>query len=93
MKLTDEQKDAMSKYGIPDEMHGGIIRYFENGIPPGSFLCAVINNDLQEAVARADDTNLYRLRNYVQWFYNYAPSGAWGYPGAVSDWCKKVQAA
>ena len=93
MKLTNEQKEAMGKYGIPAEMHGGIVRYFENGIAPGSFLCAVIDNDLREAVARADDTNLYLLRNYMQWFYNHAPSSSWGYPGAADEWCKKVQAA
>lgn len=41
MTLTEQQKLKMAEYGIPDYMHGGIIRYYENRIPPGGFLAAV----------------------------------------------------
>ena len=34
-KLTEKQKLKMDEYGIPEYMHGGIIRYYENGISPG----------------------------------------------------------
>ena len=87
MELTNESKQAMFESGMPEYMHGGIIRFYENGIPPGDFLTAVIDNDLQEAAVRADSTNIERLKNYVMWFYNYAPSGTWGFPGATDTWC------
>ncbi len=89
MKLRDEQKQALFKHGIPEYMHGGIIRYYENYIPPGDFLEAVINNDLKEACGRADETNKRCLLNYVMWFYNEAPAGSWGYQDAVHDWLMK----
>ena len=86
MKLSDKQKDAMFDCGIPQYMHGAIIRYYENHIEPGSFMSAVINNDLKNACSHADNTNRHRLFDYMMWFYNEAPSGTWGYPEATHDW-------
>ena len=88
MKLTEKQILKMSEYGIPDYMQGGIIRYYENGISPGSFLTAVIDNDLREAVGRADDTNKHCLHKYVMWFYNQAPRGSWGHASASEQWLR-----
>lgn len=84
---------SLVELGIPAYMHGGIIRFYEEGIPPGDFLQAVINNDLREACARADDTNVRLLFNYVKWFYNHAPSGTWGYPGAVEEYLNAFHTA
>jgi hypothetical protein len=81
-------RESLANSGIPEYMHGGIIRFYENGIPPGGFLIAVIDNDLREACARADDTNRHRLFEYMAWFYNSAPSGTWGYQGAVNQYLK-----
>ncbi len=86
MLLTDRQKAKMYEYGVPEYMHGGIIRYYENGIPPGDFLTAVIDNDLKEAVGRADDVNVNALKAYVMWFFNQAPMGSWGFTDACSEW-------
>jgi hypothetical protein len=74
---------------IPRYMHGGIIRYIETHIPPGDFLSAIICNDLQEACARADDTNRHILYEYVQWFYCNAPGNCWGSPERYNQWVKK----
>lgn len=93
MKLTDKQIEAMQMCGIPDYMRGGIIRYYENGIPPGDFLTAVIDNDLSEACGRADETNQRCLFAYMSWFYNYAQHGTWGYEGATHNYCAKVRDA
>lgn len=86
MKLSEEAKDKMYDYGIPEYMHGGIVRFYENGIPPGHFLSAVIDNDLKEAFSRADDINSERMKAYVMWFYNCAPGGTWGHAGATEEW-------
>ena len=45
---------------IPDYMRGGLRRYLAHGIEPGSFLSAVLRNDLIDACGRADDTNRHR---------------------------------
>lgn len=91
MKLSERQIEKMSEHGIPRYMHGGLIRYYENGIEPGSFLTAVINNDLKEACGRADDTNRHCLFNYIMWFYNEAPTGSWGHSDATEQWYKQFQ--
>ena len=86
MELSNESKQALFRHGIPSYMHEGIIGYYENGWKPGSFLSAIINNDLKEAFTHADDTNKHCIKNYIMWFYAYAPSGTWGYPNAVDIW-------
>ena len=78
MKLSKTQIDKMTEYGIPQHMQGGIIRYYERGLSPGHFLTAVIQNNLSEAVGRADEENVQLLKAYVMWFYNQAPTGSWG---------------
>ena len=44
--------------GIPEHMIGGTLRYFNDHIEPGDFLCAVLINDFMEACGRADEKNL-----------------------------------
>lgn len=63
-------------------------RYIERGTPVGGFLTALLENNLKETFARADDENRATLYEYVQWLYQYAPSGCWGSPERVSDWLK-----
>ena len=86
MKLNERAIQALNECSIPEYMRGGIVRFYENGIPPGDFLTAVIDNDLKEAIGRADGTNQHLLWNYVNWFYNHAPSGSWGFAGATEKW-------
>ncbi len=42
----------------------------------GSFLTAVVENDLDGAVGKADSVNVRALPIYIKYFYNYAP-GQW----------------
>lgn len=71
---------------IPEHMRGGVRRWIEHGIFPGSFLTAVIENDLRTAVAKADDINVNRLADYVRFFHCDAPAGCWGSPEKVEAW-------
>jgi hypothetical protein len=71
---------------IPDYMIGGLCRYIENGIEPGSFLSAVLCNDLRAACECADDTNRHRLFEYVQFLYSYAPASCWGSQERFEKW-------
>ena len=48
-------------------------RWFYEGYPVGDFLKSVIANDLMEAVARADSTNLKGLKLYMYFTRNHLP--------------------
>lgn len=74
---------------IPERMHGGIQRYLNDGIIPGSFLKAVLENDLVGATGQADDENRHLLWHYANMLYNAFPArgvGCWGSPQALEDW-------
>ena len=73
---------------IPERMIGGIRRYVMFGISPGSFLRAVMENDLMAAVATADDENSKLLRVYARFAYNELPTGAHGRRSKVTEWCE-----
>lgn len=70
----------------------GVKLYIENRIEPGSFLCALMENDLKEACARADDVNRHMLFEIVNWFYNEAPSTCWGSREKVKRWLEDAAA-
>jgi hypothetical protein len=63
-------------------------RYVDEKVPPGDFLTAVIQNNLMEAIGRADEEALLHLRDIVAWFYNEAPSTCWGSPEKMKEWLK-----
>ena len=71
---------------IPEHMWGAITLWIEKGIPPGSFLTAVLKNDLMEAFQRADDTNTAFMRNWCAFLYSHAPSACKGSPEAFRAW-------
>lgn len=58
-------------------------RYTEQGIPTGSFLMAVLNNNLKEALGTADQFNQANLAAIVGYCYNNLPSHIWGSPEKV----------
>jgi len=63
-----------------------LLNYALYGVPPGSFLQAVLSNDLVEACNRADHQNQRALYDYVYVLYNAMPSAAWGSPEKVRAW-------
>ncbi len=71
---------------LPNHMQDGMRRYIEKGIPPGSFLEAVLSNDLMGALAKADATNQYALPAYGRYIYNNVPSACHGSSEKVDAW-------
>lgn len=67
-------------------MKDAVQRYIESRIHPGSFLSALISNDLKETVRCADDYNASNIIDWVGWFYNYAPSDCWGSRENFDSW-------
>jgi hypothetical protein len=74
---------------IPKHMVGGLRRWIEQGIVPGSFLSAVLRNDLRAACECADDVNRHRLFDYVKFLYCYPPAESWGSPENFESWRRK----
>ena len=54
--------------------------YVEHGCDPGDFLTAVLENNLKEALGRADDYNRETIFDIVGYCYNEIPSVCWGSP-------------
>lgn len=71
---------------LPESLRDGLRLYIEDGCPPGSFLLAVLENDLRRACERADIVNQVRLFDIVSWIYNEAPANCWGTPQRVQQW-------
>jgi hypothetical protein len=90
--LTPEQADRAEALArapmeaVPENLRGGLVRWIVKGTPPGSFLLAVLNNDLLNAVARVDEENKPYLGGLVKWLYNHTPTGCWGAPDRVTAW-------
>ena len=75
---------------IPEYMHGGLVRYFFYHIDPGSFLRAVLENDLMGAFGQADEENMHRMPAYAAFLYSTAPPGSYGSPEAVKAWLEEL---
>ena len=54
---------------IPQHMRDSIQRYCVHHIKPGSFLSALLQNDLQNTIFNADEQNLPLIKLYLQWFH------------------------
>ena len=71
---------------LPEHMRSGAKYYIEQGILPGGFLTAVLENNLSEAAMRADGTNVKRLPDFAGWMMWDIPFTAWGSKQKVKDW-------
>lgn len=71
---------------VPSHILDGLARYVEDGIPPGDFVRACLENNLYEAVFRADPVSYAHLREILKCIYNGLPAGIWGSRPAVKVW-------
>jgi hypothetical protein len=78
---------------IPERMGPALDRWVQRGQLPGEFLQAVLRNDLQDAVSRADPENTRALPAYIGYLYNEAPAGCWGSPEKVAAWAARFAKA
>lgn len=70
----------------PQNIKESLRRYVEVGCPTGSFLEAVLENNLREAIGRADYMNLVALPHIVAYCYSEIPNVCWGSPTRVEAW-------
>lgn len=71
---------------IPPETMASLMRWISNATPIGSFVSAVVSNDLREAFGRADEGNRAAMFEIVSWLYNNAPMECWGSPACLDTW-------
>jgi hypothetical protein len=77
---------ALPASGIPHHLRGGLVRYFSDGILPGSFLQAVLCNDLREAIVHGNPGSEHALRPLSTFLAYHAPDVAWGSREKVLAW-------
>jgi hypothetical protein len=67
VNLSEEDKKHIINIGTSI-----ICTRYEIGFPGGSFVQAIVNNELTETFARADDVNLKAIRFYVMLKHNFS---------------------
>ena len=87
--MTDYYDETADWSLIPGHMRGAVQRYVMHGMQPGSFLTAVLTNDLSEAFSRADDDNAAAMQGWVRFLYNYVPSNCKGSAELVNAWIER----
>lgn len=84
-------QDAIEAFRLPDtfipcHLRGPLQAHIERGAPVGSFLDAVLINDLKAAVFSADPITLRHLPTIVRWLWNFAPLQCHGNENHVRGW-------
>lgn len=74
---------------VPEHLVEGLVAYIIHGQPTGSFLEAVLSNDLMESFGRADEKSRAGMFGIAMFIYNHAPNGSYGNPAKVTAWLEK----
>lgn len=82
-------RKAFEEFGIPRYMHHGFELYLTDGILPGDFATAVLENDLKGAYMYADSINRELLESYAKLMRWGLPAQAQGSREAVGAWIKQ----
>lgn len=69
----------------------GIMRYVEHGIKPGDFLTAVLENNLMEAIGRADEENQRDIVEICQFVHMEIPGCCHGSQEIMKEWMEAKQ--
>lgn len=71
---------------IPKHMREGVRLYLEEGIEPGSFLRAVLENNFTLTYAQADSINRECLFSWAEFLWWEMPGNSWGSSEKVQAW-------
>ena len=74
---------------MPAILLAGLKRYYYDKIPTGTFLRAVLENNLSQAILGADSENLKLIYEIVSFIYDELPENCWGSPEKVANWLNK----
>lgn len=84
-----EQK--FQNWPIDQSLVNSLAMYVKERVPTGGFLRAVLENDLLDAVNRADLVNQMQLRNIANFVRTAVPAVAQGSPEKVIRWLTGVE--
>lgn len=87
MSLTPDEVAALER--LPESLQNGLRLYVEQGLVPGGFLVACIENNLLNAACRGDAGNIVALPDIMRWLYNCTPSKCWGSREKLEAWAKR----
>jgi len=79
-------------YEMPELTYKGLSRYVTHHVSPGSFLRAVLSNDLLSSFLIADDYNAIAMYDIVKFCYLELPHSCWGSQGVVDKWIANEEA-
>lgn len=86
---TQYYASKMEQYKVPHHMREDLARYIAQQVMPGSFLTAVLCNDLKGAMEKADLLNRYAVFDIVNYLYNVAPIKCWGSEENFEAWMRQ----
>jgi hypothetical protein len=71
---------------VQEHIKESLDRYAKDHVETGGFLRSVLENNLSESVARADDLSKINIVAIVTYVYNELPAPCWGSPEKVEAW-------
>ena len=81
-RIMEDEK----QYDIPPAIKRAIDLHEQEGRTCGSFVTALLQNDLREAVGRADRYSMDAMKEIMQYLDWEIQGRCWGSPSAVKEW-------
>lgn len=75
---------------IPDSVLQEINSFVLKGTPTGSFVSAVLRNDLKLAIGTGGPSALAAIRKVVSYMYNRVPSMCYGDAESIQSWRERI---
>lgn len=86
MRTYEQCENDMTYRHIKQDTIETINLYVTHGLPPGSFVSAVLANDLMGAFSKADEKNMIAMLPIVTYIYNEIPGNCHGSYERVKQW-------
>lgn len=87
-ELIEMRREQINNLPLPSWGEETLTRYRDHGTPAGSFVEAILCNDLMGACSRADVLNRSRLHDYCRFLFTHMPIGSYGCQKNYDDWIK-----
>ena len=89
MLLTKERLNLLfTANHMPEHMEEGLYLYLTYRVKPGSFMLAILCNDLIGAAEKADSINRAALFKWAKFLCNFLPTACYGNEEKVTNWLK-----